>query len=116
MLKKTAVSMTEALEADTLKMGPDVASRDVKACAGFEVGASLGETKVATLGPCIRGDMVARQAELLWDIPGSQVGMVHEAAHVPTVEKTARLNDGVEGFVGGPRPCFVDRGKGEVIN
>lgn len=108
--------MTEALEADTLKTGPDVASRDVKACAGFEVGASLGEMKVATRAPYIKEDMVAGQAELLWDIPGSQVGMVDEAAHVPTVEKTARLNDAVEGFVGSPRPCFVDRGKGEVIN
>ncbi|MBE0415907.1 MAG: alpha/beta hydrolase [Dehalococcoidia bacterium] len=98
--KKTPLSIIEAVEAETLKASPEVAYSDMRACARFDVSASLGEIRVPTLLLYGREDMLAGQAALLSSIPNSQVGVIEDAAHVPTVEQPDRFNAALAMFIG----------------
>ena len=100
--RKTPLSVVEALEAETLKTGPDVALRDMKACAGFDASARLADIKVPTLLIYGAEDHLMSQAEeLLSAIPDCRLEVIDDAAHVPTAEQPAMVNAAIERFIGG---------------
>lgn len=103
--KKTPLSIIEALEAETLKTSPDVAYKDMKACAHFDVTPSLGEIKAPTLLIYGKEDQLVAQAEVLHsNILSSRVEIIEDAAHVPSAEQPDRLNAAIERFISGLAP------------